>query len=91
MKFASIQHWDTKPMTIFEDNQAVIKIVIGDIKHKNQKHILVRLEYVRELFQSKTILPVYVPSADNVADVLTKNLAREPFARFQKSLLGLLT
>ena len=91
MKFTSIKHWEIEPMTIFEDNQAVIKIVMGDIKHKNQKHILVRLAYVRELFQSKTILPVYVPSADNVADVLTKNLAREPFARFQKSLLGLLT
>ena len=91
MKFASIEHWNTKPMIIFEDNQAVIKIVVGDIKHKNQKHILVRLQYVRELFQSKTILLVYVPSADNIADVLTKNLAREPFVRFQKSLLGLLT
>ena len=53
MKFASIKHWEKEPMTIFEDNQAVIKIVIGDIKHKNQKHILVRLEYVRELFQSQ--------------------------------------
>ena len=91
MKFASIKHWETEPMTIFEDNQAVIKIVLGDIKHKNQKHILVRLASVRDLFQSKAILPVYVPSADNVADVLTKNLAREPFARFQKSLLGLHT
>ena len=85
MKFASIKHWQKEPMVILDHNQAVIKIVVGDIKHKHQKHILVRLAYVREQFQSKTILPVYVPSADNIADVLTKlNLPRDTFTRFHR-------
>ena len=90
LNFASIKHWQKEPMVIFEDNQAVIKIIVGDIKHKHQKHILVRLAYVREQFQSNTIIPVYVPSADNIADVLTKNLPRDTFTRFQRLLLGIL-
>ena len=90
LNFASIKHWQKEPMVIFEDNQAVIKIIVGDIKHKHQKHILVRLAYVREQFQSNTIIPVYVPSADNIADVLTKNLPRDTFTRFQQLLLGIL-
>jgi len=89
LRFSGIQQWTTNPMTIFEDNQAVIKIAVsGEPKHKHQKHILVRLQYVREQVASKTILPVYIPSADNVADVLTKNLPREPFERFRTIMLG---
>ncbi len=89
LRFSGIKQWTTNPMTIFEDNQAVIKIAVsGEPKHKHQKHILVRLQYVREQVASKTILPVYIPSADNVADVLTKNLPRESFERFRTILLG---
>ena len=89
LQFSGTKQWITNPMTIFEDNQAVIKIAVsGEPKHKHQKHILVRLQYVREQVASKTILPVYIPSADNVADVLTKNLPREPFERFRAIMLG---
>ena len=35
-------------MLIKEDNQGVIKIATGEVKHKHQKHILLRLSFVRE-------------------------------------------
>ncbi len=89
LQFSGVQHWTTTPIPIWEDNQAVIKIATsGEVKHKHQKHILVRLQYVREQVQLKTALPRYIPSADNIADVLTKNLPKEPFIRFRNLLLG---
>jgi len=89
LRFSGTKQWKTDPMIIFEDNQAVIKIAVSsEPKHKHQKHILVRLQYVREQVASKEIIPVYIPSADNVADVLTKNLPREPFERFRTIMLG---
>ena len=42
LQFSGTKQWITNPMTIFEDNQAVIKIAVsGEPKHKHQKHILV--------------------------------------------------
>ena len=88
-QFSGVQKWQSQPMIIKEDNQAVIKISIaGEPKHKHQKHILLRLAFVREAVQSKTILPEFVPSADNVADVLTKNLSKDSFKRLSAMLLG---
>ena len=60
--FAGVQHWKHQPIIIKEDNQAVIKISIsGEPKHKHQKHLLLRLSFVREAVQSKIILPEFVP------------------------------
>ena len=88
-QFSGVQKWKTNPINIMEDNQAVIKIAMaGEPKHKAQKHILLRLAYVREAVASNTILPVFVPSRDNVADILTKNLPKEPFMRLSAKLLG---
>ena len=88
LKFSGVKDWSSEPMLIKEDNQGVIKIATGDVKHKHQKHILLRLAFVRECIQAKTIRLEYVPSADNIADVLTKNLPKEPFIRLRSLLLG---
>ena len=88
LKFSGVKDWSSEPMLIKEDNQGVIKIATGEVKHKHQKHILLRLAFVRECIQAKTIRLEYVPSADNIADVLTKNLPKEPFIRLRSLLLG---
>jgi Reverse transcriptase (RNA-dependent DNA polymerase) len=87
-KFKAVKDWMAEPILVKEDNQGVIKIAIGEVKHKHQKHILLRLSYVREAIQAKTIRLEYVPSADNIADILTKNLPKEPFVRLRSMLLG---
>ena len=88
-KFSGVKKWESQPIIIKEDNQGVIKIAIaGEPKHKHQKHILNRLFFVREAVQSKTILPEYVRSSDNWADLLTKNLPKEAFQRLTACLLG---
>ena len=87
-KFSGVKDWSSEAMLIKENNQGVIKIATGEVKHKHQKHILLRLAFVREYVQSKIIRLEYVPSVDNIADILTKNLPKEPFIRLRNMLLG---
>ena len=51
-KFSGVKDWSSEAMLIKEDNQGVIKIATGEVKHKHQKHILLRLAFVRESIQS---------------------------------------
>ena len=53
------------------------------------KHIEVHYHYVRERFSVGEISLAYVPTQENIADLLTKALPREKFEAFCKAL-GLL-
>ena len=71
------------------DNQAAISVAYGTTKHEHVKHILIHIQFLRELVKSKQVSLTYVASENNVADALTKNLPKPAFDKFRKSLLGL--
>ncbi len=48
-------------------------------QHARTKHIDVRYHFIREHVQQEEVVPVYVKSSENVADVTTKGLDRFPF------------
>jgi len=60
------------------DNTAAIQIAHNPIDTERSRHIERRLHFVRDLLSQKSLQLVYVKSADNVADVLTKGLPRVP-------------
>ena len=45
--------------------------------HERTKHIGVRYHFIREKVESKEVDVEYIPTGDQVADVLTKPLPRE--------------
>ncbi len=53
-----------------------------------RKHIQIRYHYIRERVGEGDVKVFHVPSADNLADLLTKPLPREATKR-QASMLGL--
>jgi hypothetical protein len=61
--------------TILTDSQGSIALAKNPEHHQRSKHIDVRYHFVRELLANQTIEMVYVPSAQNVADQLTKPLS----------------
>ena len=56
------------------------------IRTPGMKHVEVQHHFIREKLEDGVITAEYVPTGDQVADVLTKGLAREKHDRFVKGL-----
>ena len=75
------------PTTIWEDNQQTIKWALDPMHHGRNKHLDVRLHYVREQVKKGTVNVKYVPSIENLADLMTKPLGRVIFQRLTKAIM----
>ena len=60
------------------DNKAAIAIARNPVLHKRSKHIKISYHLTRYEVKKGTIHFAYIPSAHNVADLLTKSLTRVP-------------
>ena len=69
----------TSPTIMYEDNQGTIALVENPIRHKRSKHIDIRYHYTRDALTNNEISLVYIPTADQLADVMTKAIARSKF------------
>jgi hypothetical protein len=77
-----------KPMLINCDNQGAIALAKDNKFHSRTKHIDLRYHFIREAVQDGKISVSYVPTEENVSDILTKAHAKPKFQRFVE-LLGL--
>ncbi|XP_053956123.1 uncharacterized protein LOC128861765 [Anastrepha ludens] len=66
-----------KPTTIMCDNQSAQFLVKNPIVHQRSKHIDIRYHYLRDKYHGNELNIEYVPSEENVADILTKNLPKD--------------
>lgn len=62
------------PTKVYVDNKSAIELCRTLKVRHNVRHINVRINYIRELINSRVIELVFVPTKFNVADVLTKAL-----------------
>jgi hypothetical protein len=76
-------------ITMNEDNQPAIFIANNPTTSSHSKHFDVRLHYTREKVQEGTIKLQYCPTADMVADMLTKATDRIKFEKFRSTAMGL--
>ena len=76
----------TMPGVIKGDSQGAIALAKTTKDHGKVKHIDIRHHYIRELVKSESIIFEQIPSADNLADLFTKPLAREHHHRFLTTL-----
>jgi hypothetical protein len=76
---AFLEHPQTKPTFIFEDNSACIRLSKNSEFHKRTKHIDIRWFFVREKHLSQEVILMKVKSEENVADLFTKVLAQPRF------------
>ena len=77
------------PTTLYMDNTSAIDLANDPMGHSTSKHIARRDLFIRELIERGAIKPEYVKSANNTADALTKPLARIPFQKHRRALLGM--
>ncbi|GJV35661.1 retrovirus-related pol polyprotein from transposon TNT 1-94 [Tanacetum coccineum] len=61
------------------DNKGAIDLSKNPVQHSRTKHIEIRHHFLRDNIQKGNISIEKVSSEDNIADILTKPLKREPF------------
>ena len=70
--FAEITQAPRKTVTIYADNQSSIALAHHHAFHKRSKHIDTKVHFVRCYIEKGYIKVIYVPTADNIADIFTK-------------------
>ena len=78
----------TKGVVLYCDNQGALALAKNPVHHQRSKHIDIRYHFVRNEVQNNTLKLEYVPTADNVADVFTKSMAKPRLGRFIDTLMG---
>jgi hypothetical protein len=76
-----------KPTTLYEDNQACMKMATNKIVSARNKHLELKMHFVRERVDAGDICLQYISTTLQRADLLTKNLPRPSFERFRTLLL----
>ena len=68
------------PVVVNADNQGSIALSKTPVFHDRSKHIDIQYHYARELIRNGRVMLNYVPTADTLADLLTKSLSGRVFA-----------
>jgi hypothetical protein len=78
-----------QPTIIYEDNTASIHMA-SDLStpHKRSKHFGVEWSFFKESVKMGEIRPVYVPTHQQPADMLTKALLSNKFIDFRECIMG---
>ena len=72
--------------TILCDNQSCIKLSKNPVFHDKSKHIEIKYHFIRDMVMKGVVKLEYIATDEQVADVLTKPLAREKFEYFREKL-----
>ena len=74
------------PTTLLVDNQGAIVLASNPTFHTCTKHIGVRHHFIRERVEGRDISLEYVPTNDQVVDVLTKALPYDKHSVFAANM-----
>ena len=70
------QQQQQEPQLLRIDNNGAMDLAKDPKHHDRTKHIAIRHHFIREAIENKAVVLEHVRTEDNVADVLTKSLAR---------------
>ena len=68
------------------DNQSCVKLSENPVFHDKLKHIEIKYHYIRDMVQKGAVKLQYVTIDDQIANVLTKTLAKVKFKHFREKL-----
>lgn len=73
-------------LVIWCDNSNAISLSSNLVLHSQSKHIELQLHFVRELVAANKLKRNYVPSSEQIVDILTKPLATSSFSYFKTKM-----
>jgi len=68
--------FNKKTIQMYADNQGAIKLAGSDVHHRKTKHIDIRFRFIRDVIENGSLTVKYIPTMNNVADLLTKALPK---------------
>ncbi|XP_066590602.1 uncharacterized protein [Prorops nasuta] len=71
---------------VFMDNQSAIRLLKNPEFHNKSKHIDIKYCFARDKYEEGFFELIYTPTKEQIADILTKPLAREQFNVLRKKL-----
>jgi transposase InsO family protein len=83
---ASLGKAQITPTHLFTDNRSALRLIKNPEFHRRTKHIDVQYHVIREAFLANLLLPSFVSSHDQLADIFTKALSKETFQRLRHQL-----
>ena len=81
------QGTDLRPLQVYNDNENAISYANGRSYNGSSRTLRIKYHFINEQVQNGAVTVGYVPTADMVADGLTKPLDVVKFKRF-RDLLG---
>ena len=78
VKLSNLMKLCRKAMTFMCDNKGAIALSNNPVLHKRSKHIHIAYLIVRRMVQAGHCSFCYIPTKENVADLMTKGLPRTP-------------
>ena len=80
------------PLLIGQDSKSCIQIAENPGRHHGwTKHIEHRMRWIEDEIKQEELALIYVPAGQMVADVLTKSLSYDTFARHSSYLKGVIS
>ena len=76
------------PPVIFGDNQGAIALSKNPVNRQRSKHIDVRYHFIRDEINNGKVIVQYCPTADMVADIMTKPVTKAKLENFRDFLFG---
>jgi hypothetical protein len=73
---------------IYVDNQGAIALAQNPAHHKLTKHIAIQYHFTRERVASGEITLAYMPTVDQLADILTKALPANKIPTLRDAIMG---
>lgn len=73
---------------IYEDNQGCIALSANPVFHKRTKHIDIRYHFIRERVASGEVELRYIPTEEQLADLLTKALPKPRTITLRDQVMG---
>ena len=70
---------EDEPTVLFEDNSGTIATAVNPMKSERTKHIDMRMHFCRDKVRGGFVVLAYCPTAEMLADILTKALGPQVF------------